>query len=468
MKDLFSHSVARRTVMKGILQASVIASAGRTAWAASGSQNVAAQSNEHDLTLDARDFGATGDGKTLDTAAVQAALDRCSVLGGGTVVVRAGRYLIGSIFLRSGVTLELSKGATLAGSPDLSHYRVAQVRWEGKWIPGYTALIHAWDAEHIAVRGEGAIEGNVAVSGRPGNGNPLRRPPLIEFIGCRGVRLEGFSTSYAHMWSIHPTYCDDVVIRGLTIRSTETNGDGIDLDSCRNVVIDSCDIASGDDCISLKSGRGLEAHLINRPTENVRIANCVFEGRGFSCIGIGTEASGGIRNVLIERCRITGVNKHAIYIKSRVGRGATIEKITLREIDAENMRFGFLRINQVSAGVQDQNPVPGIDGVPLFRDFTFENIRVHNAPVLVQATETFSGKVLDGLTLRNISGTARKGISIANARRVDIKGISITGCEDALLKVVNVTGRGLDAAGKLDAPADPELVAASSATYRLG
>jgi polygalacturonase len=410
------------------------------------------------LRINVRDHGATGDGITLDTAKLQEAIDRCNILGGGDVVLPAGRYLTGSLSLRSNVSLRLEKGAILLGSADLADYRVGQVRWEGKWIPGYLGLVHAIDASNIVIAGEGHIEGNVAVAGRPSKDNPLRRPALIEPIGCDGVHLEGFSTQYAHMWSIHPTFCENVAIRNLTVRSTETNGDGIDIDSCRHVLIDGCDIATGDDCISLKSGRGEEAHRLNRPTENVRITNCTFEGRGYSCIGIGSEASAGIRDVVVEHCKVRSVYKNAFYIKSRIGRGSYIENLTFRDIDAANMRMGFLRIDQVSAGIQDEYPVPGIDGVPLFRNFRFQDIRVEDAPVLVEATEIYAGKKLDGLWLENISGTSAKGVFIANATNVKLKEISITGITGPLVSISNVSGQGLQDAAKIDPPKETALV----------
>jgi hypothetical protein len=281
------------------------------------------------------------------------------------------------------------------------------------------------------------------------------------------VHLEGFSTNYEHMWSIHPTCCDNLVFRNLTVRSTETNGDGIDIDSCRHVLIDSCDIASGDDCISLKSGRGEEACQMNRPTEDVRIVNCTLEGRGYACIGIGSETSAGIRDVVIERCRITSVFKFAIYIKSRIGRGAFIENIAVRDMEATKMRMGFLSINQTSAGIQDANPVPGLEGLPLYRNFRFEDIRVQDAPVLVDARAIDARKPLDGLVLEGISGTCQKGITIANVRNARLRGIQVTGFSGPLLSTVNVSGKGIENASKAAAPAEAALVAASAAPYQL-
>ncbi|WP_213806127.1 glycoside hydrolase family 28 protein [Granulicella sp. dw_53] len=419
------------------------------------------------LQLNVRDFGAVGDGVTLDTTSLQRTIDRANVLGGGDVLVPAGRYLTGGISLRSNVTLRFEPGAVLLGAPDLAHYEVAQVRWEGKWIAGYTALIHALDANHIAVIGPGTIEGNVAVAGRPTKENPLRRPALIEFINCDDVHMEGFSTLYQHMWSIHPTLCDRLVLRNLNVRSTETNGDGIDIDSCRHVLIDSCDIASGDDCISLKSGRGEEANQMARPTEDVRIVNCTLEGRGYACIGIGSETSGGIRNVVIEHCKVTSVFKFAIYIKSRVGRGAFIENISVRDFEAANMRQGFLKISQTSAGIQDADPVAGLKGVPLFRNILFQKIRVRDAPVLLEATEIAEQKPLDGFTFEEVSGTCAKGMTLANVRNASLKSITVTGFAGPLLRTSNVTGRLMSKAEVIPAPKQPVLVEAPLVPYRL-
>lgn len=419
------------------------------------------------LQLNVKDLGATGDGVTLDTASLQRAIDRVNVLGGGEVLVPAGRYLTGSVSLRSKVTLRLELGAVLLGSPDLAHYVIAQVRWEGKWIAGYTALIHAVDASQFAIVGPGHIEGNVVVAGRPTRDNPLRRPALIECINCQGILMEGFSTQYQHMWSIHPTLCDHVVLRNLTVRSTETNGDGIDIDSCRHVLIDSCDIASGDDCISLKSGRGEEANRMARPTEDVRIVNCTFEGRGYACIGIGSETSGGIRDVVIEHCKVTSVNKFAIYIKSRVGRGAFIENIIVRNFEAANMRQGFLKISQTSAGNQDADPVAGLVGIPLFRNIRVQRIRVDNAPVLLEAIEISEQKPLDGFTFEDVSGSCTKAMMLANVRNASLKNITVSGFSGPLLRASNVTGRSMPKAEPMPPPKATVPVEAPLIPYQL-
>jgi polygalacturonase len=419
------------------------------------------------IMLNVRDFGATGDGTTKDTVAIQEAIDRCAVLGGGEVLVPAGDYSTGALALRSNTLLRLEKNANLLGTPDFSDYPITQVRWEGHWIQGHIGFIYAMDAEHIGVVGPGKIVGNHALGGRPNQQNPLRHPCLIEFINCTDIRLEDFSTSYDRMWSIHPTYCEKVSIKNLTIRSTGGNGDGIDIDSCKHVLIDGCDIATGDDCISLKSGRGEEAYSILRPTEDVRITNCTFADSIFACIGIGSETSGGIRGVQIEHCKFTAARTFAIYIKSRPGRGAFIEDIFADDLDVSGMTGGFLRFNILNSGIQDEFPVPGDEGIPTIRNFRFSNVRVTDVPVLVDGAGIHPHKPLDGFSLTNVTGTCAKGIFLANVKHAIISGIKVTGFAGPLLNINNVTGTGLTGAAKIETAKLPDPIPAPDKPYQL-
>jgi hypothetical protein len=417
------------------------------------------------VTLSVRDFGAKGDGATKDTPAIQQAIDRCWALGGGEALVPAGNYLTGAIALKSNTILRLEKDAAIVGTPDFADYPVTQVRWEGKWIPGRVGLIYAIDANRIGVIGPGKIVGNPALGGRPTLSSPLRHPALIEPINCNDVRFEDFSTSYNLMWSLHATYCENVSIKNLIIRSTGGNGDGIDIDSCKHVRIDGCDISTGDDCISLKSGRGMEAYTLLKTTEDVHSTNCTFADAIFACIGIGSETSGGIRNVRIEHCKFTRARTFALYIKSRPGRGAFIEDIIADDLDVSGTDGGFLRFNILGSGIQDQDPVPGDEGIPTIRNYKFSNIRVTNCPVLVDGTSVHPNKPLDGFSLVNVTGTCGKGISLANARQVDIRNIKVTGFTGPLIGINNVTGKGLEGAAAIDPPKVPEPVKATS--YQL-
>lgn len=416
------------------------------------------------VRLDPREFGARGDGRTKDTAAVQQALDRCAVMGGGEVVVSPGTYLIGAVRIGSNTMLRVDEGATLQGSPDLADYPITQVRWEGRWVPGYAGLIWAQDARNVALGGKGRIVASHAIHRRVAESG-LRHPALLEFVDVQKLSVTDLYTEQNDMWSIHPVYCEDVIFRGLTVKG---KADGIDVDSCRRVVIDKCDFDTVDDCISLKSGRGMEGVLIGRPTEDVTITNCAFRDHRWACIGIGSETSGGIRRVLVERCKCLLAHTFAIYLKSRPGRGAFIEDITMRDLDVSGAGYGFLRLNFLDSGKQDQFPVPGLEGVPSVRNFTFERIRVRDVPILVEAVNIHPDKPLDGFTLRDITGTCGRGITLANMRNAVLENINVNVFSGPKLAADNVRGRGLEGAARLIPTDRPPPVAASNPPYRLG
>lgn len=416
------------------------------------------------VRLNVKDLGALGDGTTNDTLAIQQTLDRCNLLGGGEVLVPAGQYLTGALVLRSNVVLRLDEQASLLGSPDLKDYPLSQVRWEGKWVKGYVALISAVEAENVVIAGKGKIVGSTGIKGRLDRKTGWRNPALLEFTSCKNVRVEDCFTIQNDMWSIHPVYCENVTLKNLTVHG---GADGIDVDSCKEVVIADCEFSTADDCISLKSGRGEEGYSILRPTENVQISGCTFSDSRWACIGIGSETSGGIRDVRVEHCKFLGARTYAIYIKSRPGRGAFIENIAVNDIDVSGAQQGFLRINILNSGKQDEFPVPGSEGIPTIRNFHFSNVRVDNVPVLVEGTEISPAKPLDGFSLVNVSGTCAKGISLANMRRVVLKDIKVTGFSGPLLSTYNVTGTGLNGAAALQATKVPDDIPAPAQPYSL-
>jgi polygalacturonase len=425
------------------------------------------------LSLNVRDFGAKGDGETKDTAALQQAIDRCSVLGGGEVVVPAGNYLTGALALRSHTILRLEKEASIIGSPDLADYPVSQVRWEGKWIAGHLGLIYALEANHTGVTGPGRLVGNQKVGGRPTPQSRLRRPAIAEPIGCNDIRFEDFTVDQQGlMWCLHATKCENAQFKNLTIRSATGNGDGIDIDSCRHVRIEGCDIATGDDCIAIKSGRGEEAYTLLQTTplqttEDVLIAHCTFADSIFACIGIGSETSGGIRNVRIEHCTFTKARTQAIYIKSRPGRGAFIEDIVGDDLHVSGTAGGFLRFNILNSGIQDQDPVPGDEGIPTVKNFRFSNVHVENCPVLVDGVGIHPNKPLDGFSLTHVRGSCAKGISLANVKNAVIADVEVTGLTGPLIGIHNVTGKGLKDAVQIEGPKIPEPIAAPARPYTL-
>jgi polygalacturonase len=410
-------------------------------------------------------MGAVGDGQTRDTLAFQQALDRCAMLGGGEVVVPAGNYVIGAIAIGAHTTLRIGKDATVTGSPDVADYPVRQVRWEGKFVRGRIGLISVENADHIAIAGLGKVIGNTAIPGRVDRSTGLRNPALIELIGCNHVDIGGVFTQQNAMWSIHPLFCNHVRFHDMVING---GADGIDVDSCSQVSIERCSFDTTDDCIALKSGRGEEGNRIARPTTDVFIADCTFVDHRWGCISIGSETSAGVRGVRVERCKILGAGTHAVYIKSRPGRGAFIEDIAMNDLDVSGTKDGFLRFNFTGSGLQDQNPVPGLAGIPTVRNFRFANIRVHDVPALVTGSENNPEKPLDGLIIAGVSGTARTGIQLAHVRNAVLKNIHVTGVSGPMLQTYDVRGVGLERAVPLPAPKTPGPVAPPPSPYVLG
>jgi polygalacturonase len=172
----------------------------------------------------------------------------------------------------------------------------------------------------------------------------------------------------------------------------------------------------------------------------------------FACIGIGSETSGGIRNVRIEDCKFKYAKTYAIYIKSRPGRGAFIEDISAHNLDVNTAPGGFLRINLLNSGIQDPEPVPGDEGIPTAKNYRFSDVRV-NCVTLVDAKSISPAKPLNGLIIANVTGTCTNGISLANVTGVELRDIKVTGFTEPLLKTNNVTGSGLEGAGELPPPA---------------
>ncbi len=397
-------------------------------------------------SFDVRQAGAVGDGKTKDTAAFQKAIDQCSASGGGEVVVPSGDYLIGAIALKANTTLRLERGSTLTGSPDINDYPLARIRWEGRWEQGHRALIHANDVNNIGIVGSGTINGDKRISVRR---NP-RAPALIEPIHCTGVRFEGFSASSGSMWTIHPTRCTDVTAQDLTIRSTGGNGDGIDIDSCRKVRVERCDIDTGDDAIAIKSGRGMEGFKAAEPSEDILISHCRLGDSFFACIGIGSEMSGSVRNVRIEHCTFVHSKTSSIYIKSRPGRGGVVENITITDANVVSAGGAFLRFNLLNSGKRDPEPVPGDEGIPVCRNVSVADVRLANCGGIIEAAAIPPTRPVEGFVFRNVTGTAKTGMTLAHFKDVRLSDIKVTGVEGPLLKTQDVTGIGLEDAVPLN------------------
>jgi len=407
-----------------------------------------------------RDYGAKGDRQTKDTDAFQKALDACALYGvthsNGEVRVPKGNYLLGSVVLGPNTTIRLDADAYITESPNLADYPIIQARFEGEMTDCHRSLFYANHADHIAILGPGGIYATSSLC-FPSNRNP-RAPCVFEPVDCFDVLAENFSLQYddpasgqrSDMWCIHPNFCSKFTARNLYIRSQLGNGDGLDIDSCSDVVIEGCDISTGDDAIALKSGRGMEATRMGRPTTDVTIRNCQLHSVIFAAVAIGSEISGGIRNVDIHDCTLSGV-QNAIFIKSRQGRGAFIENFTGEDLVIESSPT-FIGINLVSTGIPATEPVPG----PLYdwtivRNLNFDGVEVKNVQTLIGSSggqdtppEISPDAPILGFTLNNITGTCQKGIFLDNVANAHFSKILVKGFSGNLLNLTNVTGTGLE------------------------
>ena len=351
------------------------------------------------------DHGARGDGATLNTEAIAAAIEACSKAGGGRVVVPRGIFLTGPIELKSRIDLHLDRGALLRFSPRFELYPPVRASYEGGDRVKARSPIWAKGAEDIAITGEGVIDGSgqawrpvkkfkmtanqwkallasggvVDASGENwwpsreamngeatvkaldarGSGVPLAdyaaareflRPVMISLVECRRVLLDGPTFQNSPAWNIHPLLCEDMVIRNITVLNPwySQNGDGLDLESCRRVIVHNCKFDVGDDAICIKSGKDEAGRKRGRPTEDIVIAdNIVYHGHGGFTVG--SEMSGGVRNILVERCTFLGTDI-GVRFKTTRGRGGVVEKIWIRDVQMTDIPTDAIGFNMYYGG----------------------------------------------------------------------------------------------------------------------
>jgi polygalacturonase len=308
-------------------------------------------------------YGAVGDGKTLNTEAFKKAIDDCNKNGGGRVIIPLGTFLTGAIYLKSNVDLHMVDSARIVFSADPKNYPIVFTRWEGMELMNYSALIYAYGEKNIAITGNGTLDGGASAktwwswnAARPskqmkardslqvlnhkqtdprtrifGDGSFLR-PNFIQPYNCKNILISGVRIINSPMWNVNPVLCENVTVENVKIIAHGPNTDGVDPESCKNVLIKNCYFDTGDDCIAIKSGRDEDGRRINRPAENHIIENCEMKD-GHGGVVIGSEISGGAKNIYAINCTMSSPNLDRILrLKTSSSRGGIIENVFMKDM----------------------------------------------------------------------------------------------------------------------------------------
>ena len=320
-------------------------------------------------------YGAVEGGEVKNTDAIRQAITACYENGGGTVVVPAGKWLTGPVHLKSNVQLKVVEGAELVFSDHIPDYLPAvESSWEGLDCYNYSPLIYAVDCENIGLTGKGQLtcirDGWAPWDSRPkshmdalkelyymaadgvpvderqvANDQARMRPPFIQFLRCKNVLIEGLTIRNSPFWVIHPLKCENVIARDLDVKAHGHNTDGIDPDQTKNMLIENCIFDQGDDAMVIKAGRNHDGWR-GQPSENIVIRNCTIR-KGHRFLAIGSEMSGGVRNVYMYDCKL-GRDKSSVrsllYLKTNHRRGGSIENIYVKGVSCQRVKSGLLEI----------------------------------------------------------------------------------------------------------------------------
>jgi polygalacturonase len=400
-------------------------------------------------------YGAVPGGQQPATAAIRRAVEDCAARGGGRVLVPSGIFATGPIVLQSHIELHLAEGATLRFSADPAQYLpVVLTRWEGIECMNYSPLIYARDARDIAITGKGTLDGsagddnwwrwarhppnqpslaahdvaalnrmseaNVPVEQRVFGAGHYLRPNFIQLYSSRNILIEGVKIVRSPMWEIHPVFSENVTVRGVEIVSHGPNNDGCNPDSSKDVLIEGCLFDVGDDCIAIKSGRNEDGRRLARPVENIIVRGSSMRD-GHAGVAIGSEISGGARNIFIENNRMDSPHlDRALRLKSNARRGGVIDGVYFRNGVVGQVSEALLTIDfQYEEGPRGDFP-------PTARNIWIENVRAERSPRLFYIAG-LPAATIDGIVVKDtqiLNATATEVIE--HAGRIELVNVTIT------------------------------------------
>ncbi|MCU7551198.1 glycosyl hydrolase family 28 protein [Chitinophagaceae bacterium LB-8] len=421
-------------------------------------------------------YGAVSDGKTVTTKAIQAAIDACASNGGGVVSFKPGEYLMGSIFIKSGVHLKIDKGVLIKGSQDFADYPEMDTRIAGIEMKWPAALINIVDQKNVAVSGEGKVnaQGKFCwdkywAMRKEYEAKGLRW--IVDYDAKRvrtflvqsssDVTLKGLTFSNAGFWTVQVLYSDHVTVDGVTIRNNEDghgpSTDGVDVDSSSWVLVQNCDIDCNDDDFCLKSGRDWDGLRVNRPTEYVVIRKSVAR-KGGGLLTLGSETSGGIRHVLAEDLVAKGTG-NGFHIKSATTRGGVVEDIYFRNVVMDSVGNAFMytmnwnptySYSKLPEGytyetlpshwkTMLQKVEPAEKGIPKFKDIYVSNVKVAQAKKAINASG-LEQSPLQNFNFSKVDINAAAAGDIIYAQQWTLKQVNIKSKDNSTVSVKNSNG----------------------------
>ena len=394
-------------------------------------------------------FGAVSNGTTDCTVSIIKAIDSCNKAGGGKVVVPAGTFLTGAIYLKSNVNLYISPGATLLFSTDKTKYLpVVYSRFEGIECMNYSAFIYAYGETNIAITGAGKLDGqasstvwwdwknkysadtallsgyaaqNLPVAQRVfGNGHYLR-PNFVQLYKCKNILIDSITINRSPMWELHPVLSQNITISNVIIDTHGVNNDGCDPESCSDVLISKCSFNTGDDCIAVKSGKNDDGRRVNVPSENIVIKNCKMQD-GHGGVTLGSEMSGSIRNIYADSCSMNSSNFYSMLrLKTNSVRGGTMENIFIRNITETEDTKGCINID-MTYGEGDAGSY-----TPTIRNIYVENINSSKSPYAIYIVD-YARSPVTNVQLKNciFTNVGTKYV-LGNAKNVIFNNVKING-----------------------------------------